>query len=153
MILEIIVAVVLIIAILLFVGMPVASILNLLVMLLCGVLLLMVAFVVLFFLLTDLSLLFYRRVEGQFLRFDDSSRFDRAVYAVGDKEYTCVFPAESVARRQIYKEAHCTLLIPRSGRQNRAYDRHSLLIITLGSIFAAVLAALSIFALFWVFRT
>mgnify|MGYP006873068803 CR=1 FL=1 len=147
MLLEVLIAVVVIIVILLLVGVPVGSILNLLILALSGLLLLMIGFFVLFFLITDIALLFFRRVKGTFIRFDDTGRYDRAVYAVGDKEYTCTFPAESVARRKIYQEqTQYTLLISRRKQGKTAYDKHSLFIITIGSIFAYLLAALCIWA-------
>lgn len=148
MILEIIVTIAVVIGILVFVGVPIVSILTLLVLVLSGLLLLAVAFFVLFFLITDIILLRYRRGKGKFSRFDDTQRWERAVYAVEGKEYTCVFPAESFARRSIYEKPEATVLIPRSGRRTTAYDRHSLFIIAVGNIFSVLLAAGVLFVLF-----
>lgn len=91
----------------------------------------------LFFIVTLFSLPFFRRAKGTFLRFSDDLRFDRAVYDVGGTEYTCIFPAETFGRRMIYKQTARTLLISRSQKRHYAYDRHSLLIIVIGSVTSA----------------
>ena len=148
MILEIIVTVAVVIGILLFVGVPLVTILSLLVLILSGLLLLAVAFFVLFFLITDIILLRYRRTKGKFSRIDDSQRWERAVYAVNGEDYICVFPAESFARRRIYEKPGATVLIPRSGNRKSAYDRHSLFIIAVGNVFSAMLTAGVLFVLF-----
>ena len=62
MLLEIVLTVVILVGILFFVGMPLESILNLLVVVIGAGVLLTVAFVVLFFLGTDIYLLFFRKV-------------------------------------------------------------------------------------------
>lgn len=148
MLLEIIVTIVVVIGILVFVGVPIVSILTLLVLILSGLLLLAVAFFVLFFLITDMILLRYRRAKGKFSRFDDSQRWERAVYAVDGEDFTCVFPAESFARRRIYDKPEAMVLIPRSGKRKSAYDRHSLFIIAVGNVFSALLTAGVLFVLF-----
>ena len=91
----------------------------------------------LFFIVTLCSLPFFRLAKGTFLRFSDDLRFDRAVYDVDGTEYTCIFPAESFGRRMIYKQGERKLLISRSGKRHYAYDRHSLLIIAIGTVTSA----------------
>ena len=89
---EIILTVAVIIGILLFVGVPLTSVLTLFVFVLSGLLILTMLLFVLFFVITDLMLLFHKRAIGKFVRFDDSGRFEYAVYQVGDSEYICRFP-------------------------------------------------------------
>ena len=142
--LEAILTAVIVLLILILTGIPVQAIIIWAVLILCGILLLTVALFVLFFLVTDVSLLFYKRVEARFLRFDDSGRWERAVYLAEGKEYICRFPAETVARRRIYKEgdADGTCFILVSGTESRkAYDRHSLVIIAMGTVFSVLLIA------------
>ena len=153
MLIEAVLTAVIVLLMMIFVGIPVYTIIEWVLMILCGLLFLTVLFFVLFFLITSVSLLFYRRVKGVFLRFDDSARWERAVYLVEGKEYICRFPAESVLRRSIYKEnetvSSCTLLISRSGK-NKAYDRHSLIIITIGTVVSVLLiAAASVLLIFF----
>lgn len=152
MLLEIVLTVVILVGILFFVGMPLESILNLLVIVIGAGVLLTVAFVVLFFLGTDIYLLFFRKVKGEFLRIDEEGRFDHAVYRVGEQEYACIFPAESVARKQIYKKRMYTLLIPRFGKRKTAFDRHSLFIILCGTLLSLVLIGLTLFVVFHVLK-
>lgn len=142
MLLEIILTVIVIIGILLLVGVSPLSIVNLLLNLIGTAILLTVAFVVLFFIGTDIFLLLFRRVKGTFVRIDEEGRFDHAVYQVEGTEYSCIFPAESVGRKHIYKGGSYTLLIPRFGKRKIAYDRHSLVIIIFGTIASAALIGL-----------
>lgn len=144
MILEIILTIVVIVAVMVFVGVPITSVLSILIVGLSGLLALTVGLFVLFFIVTDIILLCYRRAEGTFSHINDTTRFERAVYLVDGEEYTCVFPAESVARRQIYEKPQQWILVPRKGKRRRAYDRHSLFIIALGNVFSVLLTAAAI---------
>lgn len=154
MLLEIVVTVLVIVGILLFVGVPLTSVLSILILVLCGLLLLSVVLFVMFFMITDVSLLFFRRAEAEFLHIDESSRFERAVYRADGAEYICSFPAESIARRRIYEKPRHVILIPRKGKRRSAFDSHSLFIIAVGNVFSVLLAAGTIFLLlrFDVFR-
>ena len=147
MLLEIVITVVVIVGILLFVGVPLTSILSILIIGLSSLLALSIALFVIFFLFTDISLLFYRRAEAEFLEIDETTRFERAVYLANGERYTCSFPAESVARRQIYEKPQHFILIPKSGKRRNAYDRHSLFIIAVGNVFAVLLTAAAVFVL------
>ena len=139
MILEAVVSVAVILMMLLFIGMPLDSILSLFGWILLGGIGLTIAFVILFFLGTDIFLLFFRPARGRFIRIDDTGRFDHAVYRVGEQEYACVFPAETVGRKRIYSKEHFFLLIPRSGKRKITFDRHSLFVIVLGNLFSVIL--------------
>lgn len=150
MLLEIVLTVIVIVGIMLFVGVPLTSILNLLLIVIGSGILLTVAFVILFFFGTDIFLLFFRRVRGEFVRIDEEGRFDHAVYRADGTEYFCIFPAESVGRKHIYKKDVCTLLIPRFGKRKIAYDRHSLFIILCGTAASFVLLALTWYIVFHV---
>ena len=134
-VLEILLTIVIIVALLLLIGMSPESILTLVAVILLGLAALASAVFILFFVVTDISLLIRKKVRGRFLRVDEEGRYDRAVYSVDGQEYTCLFPAETYGRSRIYKEnSEYMLLIPRNGRKNNAYDRHSLVIITIGSV-------------------
>ena len=153
MVLEIIVTIVIIIALLLFIGVSVQTILLTLAIILLALVALSMLLIILFFVLTDLFLPFRKPVKGKFLRVDDTERFDHAVYQVGDQEYTCMFPAESFGRKRIYQEnKEYLLLIPRSGKRKNAYDRHSLFIIAVGTVISVVFAFLLTFGIAY-FRT
>ena len=147
--LEVIVSVVVIAAIMVFVGVPLETVLALLAMLLLGALVLSMLLFVLFFYITDIMLLFRRRVKGKFLRVDDSGRFDHAVYLAEGEEYACVFPAESVGRRMLYKEEQeYSLLISRNPKRRTAFDRHSLFIIAVGTAVSLIFTAALVFAVY-----
>ena len=76
---------------------------------------------------------------------DDFGRYDKAVYRVGDEEYFCMFPAESVGRKKIYKtDKAYDLLISRFGSHKTALDRHSLFIIAIGTVISVVFVVLLI---------
>lgn len=147
--LEAVLAVVIIAALLLLIGVPLDVIIGgLAALLMLGVVLTAAVFV-LFFLAADISLFFFRPARGKFLRFDEGERFDRAVYlSLKDNlEYTCLFPAEGFARARIYSpEKERLLFTSRLKKRKTAYDRHSLLIILLGNLFS-VLVCIGAFAL------
>ncbi len=142
MLLEIIVAVVVIVVILVLVGVPLPSIITLLAFVMMGIVVLAMVLFVGFFVVTDISLLFRKRANGKFVRITDDERFERAVYQVDGTEYTCLFPAENIARRKLYHtDGSYPLLISRSQKRRTAYDRHSLIVIAVGSVFAVLFAA------------
>lgn len=147
MILEAILTAIVLFLVLLMMGVPFGTIIGWALILLYAVLVLTIALFVLFFTVTGISLLFFRRVRGEFLRFDENGRFDRAVYLADGNEYTCMFPAENVARRRIYSEGSDRkhlLLVSWSDKHRIAYDRHSLVIITIGIVFSAILVFLTV---------
>ena len=142
-ILEVVFVVIIIIVLLILFGIPPATILTVASAVLLGLVALAMVLFVLFFIITDIALLFRRRVTGTFLRIDDTNRFDHAVYQVGDAEYDCIFPAESFGRRRIYHEGEaCTLLISRNPKRRSAYDRHSLITILIGTVSSVVFTVL-----------
>jgi ABC-type multidrug transport system fused ATPase/permease subunit len=145
MVVEIVLSIVIIIALLLFFGVSVQTILTGAVLILIALVVLAIILIAVFFFATDISLLFRKRVKGKFLRIDDSTRFDHAVYDVGGTEYHCIFPAESYGRKRIYHvDQEYTLLIARSEKRKTAYDRHSLITILFGTVFSALLVAVFI---------
>lgn len=140
--LEIVITVIIIIALLLFFGISPETIFVVFATIILGLVALAMLLFILFFLITDISLLFRRRVKGKFLRVDDTDRWDHAVYEYENQEYTCLFPAESFGRQRIYHENRMySLLIPRNPKRRSAYDRHSLFTIVIGSFFAVIMAA------------
>ena len=145
MLIEGILTLVIVILVLVMVGIPLDTIIGIAVSYVIPVILaLTVGLFVLFFLITGLSLLFFRREKGVFVRFDDA-RYERAVYAVNGTEYTCIFPAENVARRTIYqKNSEHTLLISRFRKRRTAFDRHSLFIIGIGITASCVMTAAAV---------
>lgn len=145
MILEIVLTVVIVVALLLFFGVSPGTILLVLGIVVLGLIALTILAMFLFFVLTDVALLFRKPVKGTFLRVDDSGRFDHAVYQVGEAEYSCNFPAESFGRKHIYQEnKQYLLLIPRSEKRKTAYDRHSLMIVAIGTLLSTLLFGLMI---------
>ena len=149
--LEVVFTVAIIIALLLFFGMSLETIFVFFATIVLGLIAIAMMLFVLFFVITDISLLFRRRVKGVFLRVDDSDRFDHAVYAYEDQEYSCVFPAESFGRKHIYHEKQAySLLISRNPKKHTAYDRHSLIIIAIGTVVSAVMVPLLIAAAFFI---
>ncbi len=149
MLIEVILTAVILLLILVFVGVPLPVIISWTLIGLSAVLLLAAGLVVLFFSIASVSLLFFRRRKGVFLRMDDNGRFERAVYAVDGTEYTCLFPAENVGRRTIYREGAQaqpqTLFVSRSNKRRTVYDRHSLTIILCGSLFSVLLIVLGVY--------
>ena len=145
MLIEGILTLVIVILVLVMVGIPLDAIIGIAVSYVIPVILaLAVGLFVLFFLITGLSLLFFRKEKGVFVRFDDA-RYERAVYAVNGTEYTCIFPAENVARRTIYqKNSEHTLLISRFQKRRTAFDRHSLFIIGIGITASCVMTAAAV---------
>ena len=145
MLIEGILTLVIVILVLVMVGIPLDTIIGIAVSyVIPAILALTVGLFVLFFLITGLSLLFFRREKGVFVRFDDA-RYERAVYAVNGTEYTCIFPAENVARRTIYqKNSEHTLLISRFRKRRTAFDRHSLFIIGIGITASCVMTAAAV---------
>lgn len=136
-ILEIIFTAAIVIALLLFFGVPLTSLVTIIAAILFILVLLTMVLFSVFFFATDILLLFRKRVHGKFLRVDDTGRFDHAVYQVGDAEYSCLFPAESFGRSRIYHEGkEYFLLIPKNPARRVAYDRHSIVIILIGTFFS-----------------
>ena len=143
--LEVVFTVVIIIALLLFFGIAPDTIFVVFATVVLGLVALAALLFVLFFLVTDISLLFRRRVKGQFIRVDDTERFDHAVYRVDNQEYFCLFPAESFGRQRIYHENQSySLLISRNPKRRSAYDRHSLITIAIGTVFSVIFVVLLI---------
>ena len=145
--LEVVFTVAIIIALLLFFGIPAETIFIFCTTVILGLIVLAMLLFILFFVITDISLLFRRRVKGRFVRVDDTDRWDHAVYMFENQEYTCLFPAESFGRQRIYHENQMySLLIPRNPNRHSAYDRHSLFTILIGSVFAVIMACVLIAA-------
>lgn len=141
--LEIVITVVIVVALLLFIGVSAETIFVIGAVVILGLIAIAMALFALFFLITDISLLFRKRVTGIFLRIDETDRFANAVYSVDKQEYTCIFPAESFGRKNIYHEnKQELLLISRNSEKRSAYDRHSLVIIVIGNLFSIIFAIL-----------
>ena len=137
MLIEGILTIVIVILFLVFIGIPLEIILEYGGFAILGLAALAMLLFAVFFAVTLLSFPLFRRAKGKFVRFSDDLRFDRAVYDVNGTEYTCLFPAESVGRRIIYKDEERFLLVSRFRKRHIAYDRHSLLIIFIGSLASA----------------
>lgn len=139
--LEIVFTIAIIIALLLFFGIPLETIFVIFASVILGLIAIALLLFILFFVITDISLLFRRRVKGVFLRIDDTDRWDHAVYSYEGQEYNCLFPAESFGRKRIYHEKQAySLLISRNPKKHTAYDRHSLFIIAVGSAVSVIAA-------------
>ncbi|HAG13615.1 MAG TPA: hypothetical protein DCG49_07105 [Ruminococcus sp.] len=148
MILEIVLSIVIILALLLLIGIPLETILSILAIVLVGLIALTAILFIAFFLFTDISLLFRKKVSGIFRYVDEEGRYDRAVYEVDGNKYTCLFPAETLGRSRIYKEnTSYMLLISKNEKNTNAYDRHSLFIIAIGSVVSVCFAVLLFFGI------
>lgn len=146
-ILEVIFTAAIVIFLLLFFGVPLESIIIVAAAVMLGLVSLAMLLFAVFFIVTDISFLFKKHTKGTFLRVDDSGRFDHAVYQVGDKEYSCSFPAESFGRSRIYQEDHAYfLMIPRNPNRRNALDRHSIMIVVIGNLFSAIFLAVLVAA-------
>ena len=147
--LEVVFTLVIVIALLLFIGVSPETIFVIFAVVILGLVALAMLLFVLFFLITDISLLFRKRVKGKFVRVDDTERFDHAVYNVDNQEYSCLFPAESFGRKRIYHENQLyLLLIPRNPARRSAYDKHSLITIAVGTMFSLIFVGLLIIGYF-----
>lgn len=104
----------------------------------------LLAFMLLFFLGSAVSLLFFRVRKGSFVRFNRHRKFAQAVYLVEDAEYINLFPAETVMQARLYHDRPHILLIHKGKYRNVAYDMHSVLIIALG-----VFSAIAMFGIFF----
>ena len=152
MLIEAVLTLVIVFLVLLMFGIPLNTLIGLFLIGISGLLILAVVLFILFFLITGISLLFFKKTKGVFVRFDDG-RYERAVYTVDETEYTCIFPAENIARRSIYqKNSEHTLLISRFRKRKTAFDRHSLFIIALGTAFSVIMLILGILFLPGLFR-
>ena len=142
-VLEIIFSAVIVIVMLMFFGVPLESILVILAAVMLGLICLTMLLFSLFFLITDLMLVFKKRTKGTFVRIDDTGRFDHAVYLVDGLEYHCTFPAETFGRKRIYHEHQpYYLLISGNEKRRTALDSHSMITICLGTVFSAVFIGL-----------
>lgn len=135
--LGVILAVIILFLLLLLIGIPLATIFSYAVLILCILVGLTLLLIFLFFFGTILSMPRFHRKNGKFIRFSHAQHFDRAVYEADGEEYTCLFPAENVARSQIYTDKPRYILVHSGKKHKTAYDRHSLLIITIGTLFSA----------------
>lgn len=146
-ILEVVFTAAIVIALLLFFGVPLESLITIIAAVLFGLVVLTMVLFAAFFFATDIALLFKKRVRGRLLRVDDTGRYDHAVYQVGEVEYSCLFPAESFGRKRIYHEGQeYDLLVPRNPKRHFAYDRHSIVIIVLGTFFSVIFLGMLHFA-------
>ncbi len=134
--LGVLLAIVIVVLLLLFVGIPFSVILSWAVAIICGLIGLALLLIAAFFLGTVCMMPRFHKAKGKFVRFSHSKQFDRAVYEAEGEEYACLFPAENVAREKIYNDVPHTILIHKGKKHRTAYDRHSLLIITVGTLFS-----------------
>ncbi len=149
--LEVVITVVIVIALLIFMGVSAETVFVICAAVILGLVAVAMVLFALFFLITDISLLFRKRVQGKFLRVDDSERFDHAIYHVDNQEYACIFPAESFGRKNIYHEnKEYLLLISRNPKRRSAYDKHSLIIIAIGNVCSIIFVVLLISAFMFI---
>lgn len=85
------------------------------------------------------------RKKARFTRFDDSGRFDSAVYEIYGMEYRNMFPAEFVMRDRLYRSDRKVSV--RLTRKRRVFDRNALITVAVGLPLSAVITALFGFAL------
>lgn len=97
----------------------------------------MLALMTLFFIVTAIALLFFKRKRGELLRFEKENGFEHAVYESDDGEYHNLFPAEQVLKGKIYSSSSYFLLTVKTKKKNIAFDRHSIVIVITGLVFSA----------------
>lgn len=134
--LGVLLAMLILIALLWLLGVPLATMAVWGMLLLIGLIGLGLLGIIMFFLCCLCALPHYHRAQGKFVRFEHFRQFDRAVYSVEEKEYTCIFPAENIGREKIYHSVPKFLLVRAGKRRATAYDLHSLLIVGIGSGFS-----------------
>lgn len=129
---EIVIALIVIAAIMLILGVSLTSIAAGIMLLLIAVLL----FMLIFFLVCGFMLLRSKRADAEFDGFENNGRFDCAVYLCGDERERLIniFPAESILREQIYKSGECRVNVFRTRKKAFAIDRHSMVIIIAGLV-------------------
>lgn len=112
-------------------------------------LVLLLAFLVGFFVLSAAKLLAAKRCKGEFVRFEKNKNFETAVYKIDGAEYANLFPAEPVMRGLIYRPGERTLFLCRGRKQKppRTIDLHSALIIAAGFSLSAVSLFLVVFTI------
>lgn len=116
-----------------------------------GLLMVLSAILVLFFLVCLLRLIFMRRREAYFTRIDyprESSFYEVAFYNVGGKEYPCIFPEEGIFRSYFYNpNRRCHVFL--NERNGRLFDPVSLITIIFG-FFAGLAFGTIVYLLFFI---
>lgn len=116
-----------------------------------GLLMVLSAILVLFFLFCLLRLIFMRRREAHFTRIDyprENSLYEVAFYNVGGKEYPCIFPEEGIFRSYFYNpDRRCHVFL--NERNGRLFDPVSLITIIFG-FFAGLAFGTIVYLLFFI---
>lgn len=83
-----------------------------------------------------IRVLFSKRKEARFVRFDKPSenKFQVAYYLIEEKEYPCMFPKEFVMENKLYSiDKTCSVMLDR--KVNRVYDQYAIATCVLGLLF------------------
>lgn len=99
-------------------------------------------FLLLLFMYSFIRLLFSKRKEAKFIRFDKmgNSKYQAACYLVEGEEYLCVFPKEGVMTNKLYRHDKIYHVMLNKSMK-RVYDRFAIATCVLGFIFGIGLSA------------
>lgn len=94
-------------------------------------------FLSLFFLYSIICLLFSKRKEARFIRFDKlrNSKYQAAYYLVDGVEYSCVFPREGIMKDKLYKKNRIYHVMLNK-RMEKVFDRFAISTCVLGLVFS-----------------
>lgn len=106
-----------------------------------GVVLLLSLFFALFFVFCIVCLLFSKRKEARFVRFDKlrDSKYQVAYYLVEGSEYPCVFPKEGILSNKLYQQDRVYYVFF-SKKLKKVFDRFATITCILGLVFWSILS-------------
>lgn len=106
-----------------------------------GVVLLLSLFFALFFVFCIVCLLFSKRKEARFIRFDKlrDSKYQVAYYLVEGNEYPCVFPKEGIFSNKLYQQDRVYYVFF-SKKLKKVFDRFATITCILGLVFWSILS-------------
>lgn len=98
-------------------------------------------FLTLFFVCSNIGLLFAKRKEARFIRFEEigKSKFKAACYLVEGEEYSCIFPEEGFLEDKLYREDK-TYHVMLNKKMRKVYDRFAVTTCLLGLVFSVGLS-------------
>ncbi len=106
-----------------------------------GVVLLLSLFFTLFFVFCIVCLLFSKRKEARFVRFDKlrDSKYQVAYYLVEGSEYPCVFPKEGIFSNKLYQQDRVYYVFLNK-KLEKVLDRFATITCILGLVFWSILS-------------
>ncbi len=106
-----------------------------------GMVLLLSLFFTLFFVFCNVCLLFSKRKEARFVRFDKlrDSKYQIAYYLAEGNEYPCVFPKEGIFSNKLYQQDRVYYVFF-SKKLKKVFDRFATITCILGLVFWSILS-------------